>query len=269
MKKLLPAPRGKVVVKESWPSFKVLGIRIGAVQFHDVIQNMETWIQEGQKGHYIVVANTHVVMEGYRDKSFRQVLAASSMTIPDGMPLIWMARRRNFPLKERVYGPDLMEKFFMENSEKNYRHFFYGGTKQSLEKLITRVGERFPKLVVSGSYSPPFRLLTTEEDSEVIRTINQARPDIIWVGLGCPKQERWMYDHRHSLRVSVMLGVGQAFDLFADATKQAPRWMRDRGLEWFFRLTRDPKRLWKRYLIYGPQFIFNVLMEEWGIKKFD
>jgi N-acetylglucosaminyldiphosphoundecaprenol N-acetyl-beta-D-mannosaminyltransferase len=244
-------------------------MRVDAVQIPDVITQMERWIREGEHGHYIVVANTHVIMKGRQEHIFRDVVNGSALTVPDGMPLISTARRRGFPLERRVYGPDLMWTFFEQTAQKGYRHFLYGSTERTLDQLTARLRAHFPQLEICGRYAPPFRPLTLDEDKQVVRMINKARPDVLWVGLGCPKQEHWMHDHRGCIQVPVMVGVGQAFDIFAGVKKQAPKWMREHGLEWLFRLLQEPRRLWGRYLVQGPLFLFNVLLEELGMKEFN
>jgi N-acetylglucosaminyldiphosphoundecaprenol N-acetyl-beta-D-mannosaminyltransferase len=230
---------------------------------------MERWISERSFRHFIVVANTHVISEATKDPVFRKVLERASLTVPDGMPLIWVARRRGFPLQRRVCGPDLMWAFLQETSEKGYRHYFYGSTDEVLQQLNKRLLGWFPSLQICGMYAPPFRPLTDEEDRQVVQRINEAKPDVLWVGLGCPKQERWMDEHRDQLRVPVMVGVGQAFDIFAGVKRRAPAWMQDHGLEWLFRLIQEPRRLWRRYLIQGAGFVYNVLCEELRLKKLD
>jgi N-acetylglucosaminyldiphosphoundecaprenol N-acetyl-beta-D-mannosaminyltransferase len=172
-------------------------------------------------------------------------------------------------LKQRVYGPDLLLDFCRETSTKAYRHFFYGGASGVPEALAAKLKCQFPILEVAGTYSPPFRPLTPEEDASIVDMINRAEADVLWVGLGCPKQECWMYEHREKLRVPVLVGVGQAFDLHAGRLKQAPAWMRGHGLEWLFRLLAEPRRLWRRYLIYNSEFVFSALLEFLGARKYD
>jgi N-acetylglucosaminyldiphosphoundecaprenol N-acetyl-beta-D-mannosaminyltransferase len=197
------------------------------------------------------------------------VLDSADLCVPDGMPLVWIGRSRGYPLKRRVYGPDLLLEFCRETNTKGYRHFFYGGGPDVPEALAAKLKAQFPLLEVAGVYSPPFRPLTPEEDARAVELINRSAADVLWVGLGCPKQEYWMYEHRDQLRVPVLVGVGQAFDVHAGRLRQAPVWMREHGLEWLFRLMSEPRRLWKRYLIYNSQFIFSELLELLGARKFD
>ena len=184
------------------------------------------------------------------------------------MPLVWLGRLRGFPLKRRVYGPELMLEFCRATVRKGYRHFFYGGTPGVADELAAKLARQFPGLQVVGVFSPPFRPLTPDEDAQVARRIRDAQPDVLWVGLSTPKQERWMYEHRESVEAPVMVGVGAAFDLNTGRLRQAPRWMREHGLEWLWRLLMEPRRLWRRYLLGGAEFVWWVVLEFVGLKKF-
>lgn len=246
---------------DSVSSFPVLGVRIDAVQIPEVVGRFEAWIRERGKSRFVAVCNVHMVMEAHRDRRFMQMLNSSGLTVPDGKPLTWLGRRWGFKLQRRVYGPELLQDFLSLTRGRGYRHFFYGGHPEVTERMVARLRQRFPELDIAGYYSPPFRTLTEAEDRRVVERINQSRPDVVWVGLGCPKQERWMYEHRDSLKSPVMVGVGQAFNIVAGTLKQAPRWMRERGLEWLFRLLLEPGRLWRRYLVCNTMFVFNVALE--------
>ncbi len=246
---------------DSHPAFCVLGVRIDALQIQDVISQMEQWITQRDACRFIAVTNVHVVMEAQHDLSFRRILGTADLCVPDGMPLVWLGQFRGYPLKERVYGPDLLLRFCGDTNSKCVRHFFYGGAAGVPEALASALRSRFPMLVIAGTYSPPFRPLTPEEDASVVAMINRTEADVLWVGLGCPKQERWMYEHRDKLNVPVLVGIGQAFDIHAGRLKQAPIWMRERGLEWLFRLASEPRRLWRRYLILNTKFIVGLIQE--------
>jgi N-acetylglucosaminyldiphosphoundecaprenol N-acetyl-beta-D-mannosaminyltransferase len=250
-------------------SYRVLGVRFDAVQIPGVIARMEEWIAQREGAHYIAVSNVHVLMEARNSVSFRNVLDGADLCVPDGMPLVWVGRLRGQNLKHRVYGPDLFLSFCRETQAKGYRHFFYGGAAGVAEALAVKLREQFPMLEIAGTYSPPFRPLTPEEDAGVVDMINRASADVLWVGLGCPKQEIWMYEHRERLRVPVLAGVGQAFDIHAGRVRQAPRWMREHGLEWLFRLASEPSRLWRRYLVYNSEFVLSELAEILGVRKFE
>lgn len=250
-------------------SFNVLGVRVDAVQIPHVIEQMEEWISSRNGSHFISLTNVHGVIESQHDISFRNILNSADLSVPDGMPLVWLSRLRGYRLSRRVYGPDLLWDFCRETHEKGYAQFFYGSARGVADELAKKLKTRFAGLKVVGTYCPPFRELTEEEDAQVIKIINQAAPDVVWVGLGCPKQERWMYEHRDRLSVPVMVGVGQAFDIYAGRLRQAPPWMREHGLEWLFRLLLEPRRLWRRYLVYNTQFVYYVLLEFVGIRRSD
>jgi N-acetylglucosaminyldiphosphoundecaprenol N-acetyl-beta-D-mannosaminyltransferase len=249
-------------------SFSVLGVRVDAVQIPDVVSTMETWIGRRDTCRYIAVTDMHSLMQAQHTASFKKILQDADLVVPDGFPLVWLGRRKGFALRRRVYGPELMERFCEETTASRYRHFLYGGAPGVAEDLATRLAARFRGLQIAGAYCPPFRPLTLEESEQVVSLINAAHADIVWVGLGAPKQERWMSEHQHRLKASVLIGVGAAFDFHTGRIAQAPRWMREHGLEWLFRLSREPIRLWRRYLIYGTEFIALVLLESLGLKKF-
>jgi N-acetylglucosaminyldiphosphoundecaprenol N-acetyl-beta-D-mannosaminyltransferase len=249
-------------------SFTVLGVRVDAVQIPDVISQMEDWIRLHNACRYIAVTDMHSLMQAQHSQSFKKVLHGADLVVPDGFPLAWLGRRRGFALRRRVYGPELMERFCQETAARGHRHFLYGGAPGVAEDLAARLASHFPGLQIAGAYCPPFRPLTEAEDRQVVSLINTARADIVWVGLGAPKQERWMAEHCGRLSASVLVGVGAAFDFHTGRVAQAPRWMREHGLEWLFRLTREPGRLWRRYLIYGTEFVALVLLESLGLKKF-
>jgi exopolysaccharide biosynthesis WecB/TagA/CpsF family protein len=242
------------------PSFETLGVRVDAAPIDKVVAQMEQWIQEGSHGHSIAATGMHGMVEAQHDSDFKRILNATDLVVPDGMPLVWLARRRGYRLRQRVYGPDLMLAFCNE-AERKYRHFFYGGESGVAERLAESLHRRFPEMQIAGIYSPPFRPLTVNEDDEIIAQISSASPDVLWVGLGTPKQERWMFEHARRIKVPVMVSVGAAFDLLSGRRKQAPRWLRDHGLEWLFRLVQEPRRLWRRYLLGGPQFFAYLALE--------
>jgi N-acetylglucosaminyldiphosphoundecaprenol N-acetyl-beta-D-mannosaminyltransferase len=249
-------------------SFSVLGVRVDAVQIPDVLSQMEDWIHQHSACRYIAVTDMHSVMQAQHSASFKKILHTADLVVPDGFPLVWLGRRKGFALQRRVYGPELMERFCQETATRGYRHFLYGGAPGVAEDLAARLAARFPGLQIAGTYCPPFRHLTPQEDQEAVSLINIARADVVWVGLGAPKQERWMAEHCTCLSASVLVGVGAAFDFHTGRVAQAPRWMREHGLEWLFRLSREPARLWRRYLIYGTEFVALVLLESLGLKKF-
>jgi N-acetylglucosaminyldiphosphoundecaprenol N-acetyl-beta-D-mannosaminyltransferase len=247
------------------PDFKVLGVRVDAVQIPEVVSLMERWIQERTAVHYIAVTGMHGVMEAQQDPGFRSILNAADLVVPDGMPLVWLGRWHGYALRRRVYGPELMETF-CRSTGPSYRHYFYGGGPGVADRLAHVLRQRYGVDTV-GTYSPPFRPLTEAEKMEVDSRIQAAAPDVVWVGLSTPKQERWMFEQRRRLTVPLMAGVGAAFDFIAGTAKQSPAWMRENGLEWFFRLIQEPRRLWQRYLILGPQFAWNVGLELLNLRR--
>ena len=249
--------------------FRVLGVRVDAVQIPDVVGIMERWIVARDGCHYIAVTGMHGVTEAQHDPAFKAVLNSADLVVPDGMPLVWLGRSSGYRLRRRVYGPELMLAFCERAAHKGYRHFFYGGAEGVPDALAEKLRTTFPGLQVAGTISPPFRALAPDENRELVDLINRARPDVLWVGLSTPKQERWMHANRGALRVPAVVGVGAAFDLNSGRAKQAPVWMRENGLEWSFRLMQEPRRLWRRYLVYGSEFALLAVLEKLGLKRFD
>ena len=249
-------------------TFDVLGVRAHAVQIGQVVERMKGWIRERDGCHSIAATSMHGIVEAQHDPSFKEILNSADLAVPDGMPLVWLGRHQGHLLRRRVYGPDLLLAFCEESVKKGYRHFFYGGEPGVAERLGASLKARFPELNVVGTCSPPFRQLSAKEDEEMIGMIGRAAPDVLWVGLGAPKQERWMHEHKGRLRVPVLVGVGAAFDMLSGRRKQAPRPIREHGLEWFFRLLQEPSRLWRRYLVYGSKFIAYLLLESLRLKNF-
>lgn len=247
----------------------MLGVRVDAIQIPGAVERLEDWIGRRERCHYVAVTGMHGVMEALHDSSFHAILNSADMVVPDGMPLVWLARLAGHNLARRVYGPEFMMAFCETTEGRGYRHFFYGGKPGVAEKLASTLTSRFPRIQVAGICVPPFRPLTPEEDDAVVNQIERAAPDVLWVGLSTPKQERWMNSHRDRLKVPVLVGVGAAFDIHAGEVRQAPHWMREHGLEWLFRLCSEPRRLWRRYIVYGSEFLFWVALEQLGLRKFE
>jgi len=245
----------------------ILGVGVSAINMATALEIIEGWIAR-RESHYVCVTGVHGVMESRRDESLRRIHDQAGLVTPDGMPLVWLSRLRGFHQVDRVYGPDLMLALCERSVDLGYRHFFYGGAEGVPEQLAAVLQGRFPGLRVVGTYSPPFRPLTPEEDREMVRMINGANPDIVWVGLSTPKQERWMAEHVGRLTAPVLIGVGAAFDFHTGRKPQAPRWMQRAGLEWLFRLLTEPRRLWRRYLINNPLFIALVVLEMLGLRRY-
>ena len=222
----------------------VLGVPVSALTMAQALLTLDAWIAAGEP-HYVCVADVHGIMEGQRDDDFRAIQCGAGMVTPDGMPLVWLARWRGQRHVERVYGPDLMLATCERSVAAGYRHFFYGGAPGVVDLLVERLTSRFPGLQVAGTYAPPFRSLTQQEDDAVVQRINAAHPHIIWVGLGTPKQDRWMAEHNGRLGSAILIGVGAAFDFHAGVKRQAPRFIQRSGFEWLFRLACEPRRLWR------------------------
>lgn len=243
---------------ENNPSLLVSDIRIDLVQIPDVIKRISGWIEKKEQGNYIVFSNANDVVASKKDAFVKKASNTSSLSVPDGISLVFLARVMGWNVKKRVYGPDFMLEYLKLAELKGYSNFFYGTTQDTLKLLISNLRTKFPKLKIVGAYAPPFKPLSEEENKKIIDIINHASPDVVWVGLGTPKQQLWMYEHKNKLKVSVMVGVGAAFDFFAGTKPQAPRYVRDNGFEWLFRLITEPKRLWRRYLINNSLFIYYV-----------
>lgn len=238
----------------------ILGTKINITDMEKTVSYIEQHLDE-LKGHYICVSNVHTTVTAYRDEEYRNVQNNAAMNIPDGKPLSIVQRRSGFKNAGRVPGPDLMPEIFRLSEKKGYRHYFYGSRQETLDALKVKLAEEYPKLKIAGMYSPPFRPMTEEEDEEAIRNINECNPDFIWIGLGAPKQEKWMAAHDGRV-CGVMLGVGAGFDFHAGTIKRAPLWMQEFCMEWLFRIGQDPKRLFPRYLDTNFSFVF-YLFREW------
>jgi N-acetylglucosaminyldiphosphoundecaprenol N-acetyl-beta-D-mannosaminyltransferase len=247
--------------------FRVLGVSVDAVQIPDVIELMERWISARSACHSIAFTGMHGITEALCDPTIKQILNSADLVVADGMPLVWLARWHGRAMRRRVYGPELMETFCSKTGPL-YRHYLYGGGPGVADRLAEVLKQRYGVLTV-GTCCPPFRPLTEDEKVEVHRRIEAVAPDIVWVGLSTPKQERWMHEHRGHLGVPVAAGVGAAFDFIAGTAQQAPAWMQESGMEWFFRLTHEPRRLWRRYLVKGSKFVWNVSLELLRLRKFD
>lgn len=238
---------------------KILGTNINVTDMNKTLNYLAEHLED-LRGKYICVSNVHTTVMAYRNEEYRNVQNHAAMALPDGKPLSIVSRKRGYEGARRVPGPDLMPKVFELSREKKYRHYFYGGKQETLDQLITKLKEKYPYLEIVGSDSPPFRDLSEEEDRESIRRLNEAKPDFIWVALGAPKQEFWMYMHENQVN-GVMIGVGAAFDFLAGTVKRAPRWMQEMCLEWLYRILQDPVRMIPRYVSTNFSFLWNVHKE--------
>jgi len=246
----------------------VLGVGVSALNL-DLALAAIAQALERKAGGYVCVTGVHGVMEAQRDPALRGILNGALLNTPDGMPMVWTGRLHGFREMRRVYGPDLMNLVCDWSRQKNYTHFFYGGAEGVAAELQRRLTAKFPGLKVVGTYTPPFRPLNAGEEAELIGTINALKPDMIWVGLSTPKQEKFMAQYGPRLDATLMFGVGAAFDFHAGRVRQAPRWMQRSGLEWLFRLGCEPRRLWKRYFRNNPLFLFHICRKFAGLKKYD
>lgn len=231
---------------------KILGTNIAVTNMNQTLQTIEQNI-DALRGAYICVSNVHTTVTAYEDEAYRAVQNGAAMALPDGRPLSLYSKKHGFPEAERVTGPDLMGELFARDN--GLKHYFYGGKEETIEILQKKLTENYPKLQITGMVSPPFRALTKEEDAQAVQAMNDSGADIIWIGLGAPKQERFMAEHQGRTN-GVMIGVGAGFDYYAGTIKRAPMWMQRLSLEWLYRLMQDPKRLFKRYLVTNVKFLW-------------
>lgn len=239
--------------------YQILGMRVDPTSYKEATQKIIGWAHNAES-RYVCVANVHMVMEAYDAPDFREVVNQSDLVTPDGVPLVWALRKMGCADQQRVYGPELTLRVAEAASKNNIPVGFYGGAPQTLELLVKNLQIKYSDLRVVYQYSPPFHPLTEEEDQRIVEAINTSGARLLFVGLGCPKQERWMGEHHRKLQ-AVLLGVGAAFDFAAGLKRQAPAWMQRNGLEWLFRLVQEPQRLWRRYLIQNPRFVVLFMLQ--------
>lgn len=234
----------------------VIGVPIDAVEWEETLSRIAAW-SAARESRYVCICNVHSVVTASRDVNFGVAVSRADMATPDGAPVAWMLRRVGFSGQARINGPDLMWRYCARAAESGEQMYLYGGTPETLDALQERLLSNFPRLRIAGVYSPPFRPLTEAEDKAVVEKINGSGAGVVWVSLGCPKQELWMAAHRGRIQ-AVMVGVGAAFDYHACALRRAPRWMQHAGLEWLHRLLTEPRRLWRRYLVTNSLFLFGA-----------
>src|SRR5215216_1286246 len=245
----LPSPIANVHTRS------LLGVPVAMTDYAEAIEVMDGLVETRARG-YLCAAPVHALMVAQEDPQMLEALRGSTLVVPDGMPLVWAANLLGEDLDDRVYGPELMLRYSDRCAERGHRVWLYGGRDQgSLVQLALSMRRRHPGIKIVGGYSPPFRALTREEEDALVEQINAAKPDVLWVGIGVPKQEKWMAHMRARLDVPVMCGVGAAFDFHAGRVPQAPRWMQERGLEWIYRIAQEPRRLLPRYLYFNPRFV--------------
>lgn len=236
----------------------IIGLDILVTNMAKTIELIEKNIEE-LRGKYICVGNVHTTVMAHDDAHYHTVQSEAAFVLPDGKPLSVYSRKHGFADAERVTGPDLMLELFKRDN--GLRHYFYGSTEETLAMLREKLMEQYPNLKIAGMVSPPFHELSEAEDAEEVRKINESGADIIWVGLGAPKQENWMYEHKDKVQ-GVMIGVGAGFDYHAGNIKRAPKWMQKMSLEWLYRLLQDPKRLFKRYLVTNTRYLYLIKKEK-------
>jgi N-acetylglucosaminyldiphosphoundecaprenol N-acetyl-beta-D-mannosaminyltransferase len=235
----------------------VIGVPLALIDYDRTLDWIDAMVEARRRG-YICVCNVHAVTASHEDVELHEALVHSSFNVPDGQPLVWALGALGYPLGDRVYGPELMARAVARASTgAQHRLYLYGGRNQgALVQLALNLRQRYPGVRIVGGYSPPHRPLTDEEEAAVVEEINRTRADVVWVGIGVPKQEKWMARMRDRLDAPVLVGVGAAFDFHAELVPQAPGWLQQAGLEWAFRLAHEPRRLWRRYLRYNPRFVW-------------
>jgi len=251
---------------EQLPSRQILRSRVDGTSYSDACDRIQQWAIAAESC-YVVAANVHVLMTAYWDARYRAVMRGARLVTPDGMPLVWAMRLLGVPQQMRVYGPDLMLAWCQRAAQVGLPIYLYGGTEPMLERLSANLRDRFPGLVIAGTHAPPFRPLSPQEEAADVKRIHQSGARVVFVALGCPKQERWMARQQGHLQ-AVMIGVGAAFSFFSGEVSQAPRWMMRFGVEWLYRFSQEPRRLWRRYLVNNPLFVLLFgcqLLHHWLI----
>jgi len=241
-------------------SVHILGVEISAVNMDSAVETILEWVHKGEK-HYVCVRDVHGVMKCQSDKVLNDIHQGSGLTVPDGMPLVWLGKIYGFSRMSRVYGPDLMMEICRRSVPKRYNHFLYGGDIGVAEQLRKRLEDRFPGIQIVGTYMPPFRPLNPNEEKELEEQVRAVKPDLFWVGMSTPKQEYFMGSYLSRIEAKVMIGVGAAFDIHTGRTRDAPRLVKAVGMQWLYRLCQEPRRLWKRYLYSNPAFIYKIAQQ--------
>lgn len=248
----------RTVDKSAIPICNIMGVDIAAIDMEWLVDYLNRNVKN-LSGDYICVSNVHTTVTAYEDQEYCKVQNGGIMAIPDGGPLSSVGQKRGFKNMKRTTGPSLMGEIFKISPAEGYRHYFYGSTDETLEKLYSVLIESYPEIQIAGMYSPPFRPMTEDEDKAIVERINETKPDFIWVGLGAPKQEKWMAAHQGQVS-GLMIGVGAGFDYHAGNIERAPEWMQKSNLEWVYRLLQDPRRLFGRYWHTNTRFIWNAVV---------
>ncbi len=253
-----------------YSSVAILGSHVHILSCDDAVGAIEQFLtNRNGTCRQVVVTGFHGLWEAHKDPELHRILNSADLWVADGIAPVFVARLKGIRDMQRIPGAELMEAYFALANRKGYRSFFYGDTEDTLTRLTAILERKYPGHWVCGTYSPPFRPLTPEEDSGVVRMINGAEPDVVWVGLGMPKQDRWVFEHKNRLNAPVAIGVGAAFRFHARMVKRVPKMIGDMGLEWVWRFALEPRKLWRRDIIDGPQFLLHVAMELLGLKRYD
>jgi N-acetylglucosaminyldiphosphoundecaprenol N-acetyl-beta-D-mannosaminyltransferase len=262
-----PPPRQGNDALRAIPRVNILGVGITPIDLRQAVAALEKWREDGRH-EYVCCTSVHGLVEARRNPQVRKALNRAGLTTADGMPLVWWCRRAGHPQAARVCGTDLLLAMCACEPARGHRHYFYGGSQQVTERLVSALTQRFPGLIVAGHRTPPFRQLTPEEDAADVAAINAARPNFVWVGLGMPKQEEWMALHVGHVHAAALLGIGAAFDFVSGTKPRAPVWMQKSGMEWLFRLMTEPRRLAIRYLVGNTVFVASALQQLTGWKSY-
>ncbi len=249
------------------PRVNILGVQVSALTMDIALRESEALLDRGGSG-YVCVTGVHGIMEAQTDRRFRDILNRSFLTTPDGMPTVWLGRFHGFSRMSRVYGPDYMLNLCRRSVSRGYKHYLYGGKPGVAEELKADLLRRFPGLQIVGTYTPPFRPLNSAEEGSLREELERLQPDVLWCGLSTPKQERFMAAYSGSLPVRLMVGVGAAFDLLSGNLSEAPNWMKKVGLQWLYRLVKEPRRLWRRYLSNNPRFVWYTFLQLTHLRRF-
>jgi N-acetylglucosaminyldiphosphoundecaprenol N-acetyl-beta-D-mannosaminyltransferase len=249
------------------PAAKLLGISVEALDMERALHRIAGELAARRKG-YVCMAGVHGIMEAHRDAELAGIYASSSITVPDGTPTVWVGRWQGHKGMQRVAGPDLMREVFRRKEFAGCTHFLYGGEEHVAEQLRERFTRQYPWARIVGTYTPPFRDLNEEEEESLIARVRELKPDIIWVGISTPKQERFMHRYLHRLDTTLMFGVGAAYDFHTGRLQDAPQWVKTIGMQWMHRLVQDPRRLWKRYLRNNPAFLWHITLQLSGLRQY-
>jgi N-acetylglucosaminyldiphosphoundecaprenol N-acetyl-beta-D-mannosaminyltransferase len=245
----------------------VLGVKVSAIDLPMAVDMADQSIAAKNRG-YVCVTGVHGVMEAQRDAEFLRILNHAFLNLPDGMPMTWVGHLQGLSQMDRVYGPGFMAAMCQLSVQRGYRNFFYGGEPGIADRLKEALQRRFPGLQVVGTYTPPFRILNAAEEDDLLTQVHSSKPDILWVGLSTPKQEKFMAKYIDRLEVPLLVGVGAAFDFHTGRIRDCPNWVKRAGMQWLHRLLQDPRRLWKRYLRNNPAFVWKIALQLLRLRQF-